>query len=447
MIITCPSCGTQYTIKATGFGRVAKTVRCSSCNNKWLQQPVVVQPRPQHPRPSSHQEPAQPLPQQPHQPLPQQPHQPLPQQPPQMQPGYPGYPPQGYMATPAFSPTTYQLPPGYPVPPPTHPTESPPQQNSINPSLGGETTETKPSSISNDTAKAVTPPSSIQSKEEGQSKNLQTTEPSEDTSNSETIVKNEVADTETKEVINETIEEGGIPGEIERPKDPELSDDQLENLFDEDEAASGLAAMTGSTRSSGVNEDADDIDDLDDPDPLPQSLTSRSDDDDDEEDDEEVTRRKPKSKKKKKRGKGVILSIIIILLLSSVGGGLFFFKDIALQYVPALSVIYELVGLNPPLGDGLEIRNVNSERGTNENGIGYLLLRGNVTNVVDGKKPVPLIKAILIGASGEVIQSIIQEPKAPEISSGEVMTFAIKIDEPSPLARKLEVTFEARPKT
>lgn len=323
MIITCPNCGTQYSVDGAGFGRAAKNVRCFNCNNQWLQHPVVVPPV---------------APQQ--QPVMPNYHQP----PPQMPGAYAGYPPPpGY--PPGYPPPGYP-PPGYPPVDGTPPQEAPPAP----------------------------------------------------------------------------MEEGGIPGEITPAEDPDLSDDDLESLFDEDEAANGISSMVEPSAEDGGDDDLDDDD-------APASRRGR----------------KKKPKKKKKGGMGLIIAIILILLLGGTGAGMFFMRGMVLQYVPALAMVYDMVGLGAVLGDGLEIRNVNSERGTGEGGIDFLMLSGNVTNIAEEAKPVPLIKAILIDANDEVIQAVVQEPDSAELPAGEVMGFAIKIEEPSPLARRLEVTFEPRP--
>ncbi len=240
----------------------------------------------------------------------------------------------------------------------------------------------------------------------------------------------------------------GIPGEITPPEEPDLSQDDLDSLFDEDEAGDGIGSMVESSSEDGEASDFTDIEDIPDPEPLPESLTSDIGEDDDEDEAPTGRRgRKRKSKKAKKKGKGGLIALlIVIILLGGLGAGMIFLRDMVLQYVPAMSMVYEMVGLGAPLGDGLEIRNVNSERGSSE-GVDFLVLSGNIANIEDEPKPVPLIKALLFSAEGEEIQSVIQEPGKVEIPAGEVLGFSIRIDEPSPLARRLEVTFEPRPDT
>ncbi len=233
------------------------------------------------------------------------------------------------------------------------------------------------------------------------------------------------------------------PGAIIPTDDPDLSQEDLDSLFDENDATDGIPSMVeSSSQDAGI----DNLDDIPDPEPLPKSLTGGPESDEDEDDDEAPKSRRGKRpvKKAKKGGKGLIILLVLGVLLGGLGGGMFFLRDMIVRTVPALGMVYNMVGLGAKLGEGLEIRDVKSERGT-EGGIDFLMLSGNIVSTAGGAMPVPLIKALLIDANGEIIQSVIQEPGKMEIPGGGELGFAVKIEEPSPLARRLEVTFEPRP--
>jgi len=408
MIISCPNCGTQYSIDPVAFGRAAKSVRCFNCSNQWLQQPVVLPPV-FHPQPPQYQQapPGYPPPQ-----------------------GYPGYPP----PPPGYPPQSY--PPGYP-PEPDMPPVAPPHH--------AETAE----------APAPVPlpePSfdldGLTDEEEHDanplSAGINALFESDDDDDDDLIDFDlDAVDSSTPD-LSDTDE---IPGPITPADDPDLSQDALDSLFDEDDATDGIGSMIEATPPDDGDDGFDSIDDIPEPDPLPESLTADIDDDDMDDDDAPKSRRgrkKKPTKGKKKGGAGLIIALVLVLLLGGTGAGMFFLRDMVLQYVPALGVVYEMVGLSAALGEGLEIRDVKSERGTTE-GVDFLMLSGKITSVAEKPMPVPLIKALLIDAEGETIQSVIQEPGATEIAAGKVLGFAVKIDEPSPLARRLEVTFEPRP--
>ncbi|MBT3558532.1 MAG: hypothetical protein HN491_12280, partial [Rhodospirillales bacterium] len=159
-----------------------------------------------------------------------------------------------------------------------------------------------------------------------------------------------------------------------------------------------------------------------------------------------IMRRKKKlenNKHGKHRLRLAIGAVLFVLLIGS-WPGLFFLKSMVIEMVPATAPIYEIIGLEEVLGDGLDLGKPSVERGS-EGGIDFITLKGSITNMTDSEKPVPFIKAFLADADGDEIQSVVQEPVAAMIEGGGVLAYSIKFEEPSPLARSLEVTFVARP--
>ena len=45
MILTCPSCGTQYVVKDGAIPPEGRQVRCASCKHSWHQDPEAVASR------------------------------------------------------------------------------------------------------------------------------------------------------------------------------------------------------------------------------------------------------------------------------------------------------------------------------------------------------------------------------------------------------------------
>lgn len=46
MIISCPTCQTRYQINPASLGAAGRTVRCSSCGNRWFVEPFTTAPTP-----------------------------------------------------------------------------------------------------------------------------------------------------------------------------------------------------------------------------------------------------------------------------------------------------------------------------------------------------------------------------------------------------------------
>lgn len=230
----------------------------------------------------------------------------------------------------------------------------------------------------------------------------------------------------------------------QKDEDPiaEMSQDDLDAMFGDQEEPAGISSIVEAEQSYDDPDDAGDVDDIPDPEPLPASLTTDIPDNLDDDDEIPVRRRMPPRKKKSRTGLYVML--VVVIVLSGLGGAMLFLRDTVIRMVPAIAPVYEMIGLAAPLGDGLKIDNVSSER-TSEDNVDFLVVSGDISNISDSDKMVPLIKAMMVDSNGVEIQSVVQEPSAAMIPSGETLSFSVTIEEPSPLARRLEVTFAPRP--
>lgn len=184
-----------------------------------------------------------------------------------------------------------------------------------------------------------------------------------------------------------------------------------------------------------VQEDAEEEKPIDperipDPEPIPQSLTGPE------------TEAAPK----KKSRLGLIVAAVVAILLIGGGAAAFFFRDAIMKTVPFTAKIYGLVGLGgETLGAGLDIRSVKSER-ENQAGTDVLVVRGVIANVSDVVRNVPMIRVALFDVNGKEIQTSTTKPTKPTVEKGAELGFRAEIRDPSPLARRLEVTFVPAPK-
>lgn len=140
--------------------------------------------------------------------------------------------------------------------------------------------------------------------------------------------------------------------------------------------------------------------------------------------------------------KGIIGKIIIVFFLVLFGGliaGAFFLKDHVIRAVPALEKVYDMVGFHE-VGEGLQIQRVEFAQETDQ-GLEVLVVRGQIENVSDKLRPVPMLRAILFDSEGEEIQHADVAPLKSEMRKGDKMSFKISIKEPSPLRRRIKVTF------
>lgn len=149
--------------------------------------------------------------------------------------------------------------------------------------------------------------------------------------------------------------------------------------------------------------------------------------------------------KKKSRLVPIIAVVVAVLLIGGGGAAAFLFRDAIMKTVPFTAKIYGLVGLGgETLGAGLDIRSVKSER-ENQAGTDVLVVRGTIANVSEIVRTVPMIRVALFDVNGKEIQTSTTKPTKPTIEKGAELGFRAEIRDPSPLARRLEVTFVAPP--
>lgn len=214
-----------------------------------------------------------------------------------------------------------------------------------------------------------------------------------------------------------------------------LSTAQLDEMFGE-EIDSGVFAGDGDT---GDEDEGDapagepgaepDIEGIPDPDPIPEVFSAG--DDDDLEDNV------------KKGGKGKIIAIAAVVFLLLLGAGLFFGRSYIIDLYPPAGDIFAMIGLGgEELGEGLEFNNIKSAREV-EKGVDVMVVRGEIANVSDKERMVPMIRVVLLDGNKEVIQSAVAAPLKNRLPAGATIAFGAKLPEPSALARSLEVTFSA----
>lgn len=138
---------------------------------------------------------------------------------------------------------------------------------------------------------------------------------------------------------------------------------------------------------------------------------------------------------------GVIAAAAVVVLLIGAGAGLYFGRTFVMSMVPMTKEVYSMLGLGgEALGAGLDIRSVASER-TNEGGTEVLAVRGVIANISTVDRPVPNLRVALFDANNRIVQSMNATPAKAQLPPGGEIGFRVPLRDPSPLARRLEVTF------
>ncbi len=203
-----------------------------------------------------------------------------------------------------------------------------------------------------------------------------------------------------------------------------LSQEELDKVMDQAEPGS-IDSVAAEDTGAKAGEAPTDIESIPDPEPIPGALTADE-----------------GSGGGSRRGwGGVIAAILAVVLLVGAGAGLYFGRTVVMRMVPITKEVYSLLGLGgESLGAGLDIRSVASER-VNEGGTEVLAVRGVIANISSIERPVPHLRVALFDANNRVVQSSDAAPTKTRLAPGGEIGFRVPLRDPSPLARRLEVTF------
>lgn len=106
------------------------------------------------------------------------------------------------------------------------------------------------------------------------------------------------------------------------------------------------------------------------------------------------------------RGRGVMFGWLLLLIVAlGLAAGAYFGRERIVAAFPAASELYELVDLAviPPLGEGLEFREVKTERRTVD-GESVVVVEGLVVNVSNAPRAVPRMRASLMDSAGKTVE-------------------------------------------
>lgn len=209
--------------------------------------------------------------------------------------------------------------------------------------------------------------------------------------------------------------------------DDALSQDDIEALFDEDDEDN--APISSMIEDDDEEDDGTAFDDLEEPDPIPEVFTASETGDEDESSGSMLK---------------IIIAVVVLVFILGAIGSVFFLRDTIVNTFPAAESLYSTIGLeDDSLGAGLSINDVKSTR-ESIGGKDVLVVRGDVVNVSERSRSVPMLELRLSDTEGNVVQSGQSAPLKNELIAGDKIAFEIQLENPSALARRLEVTFIER---
>lgn len=121
------------------------------------------------------------------------------------------------------------------------------------------------------------------------------------------------------------------------------------------------------------------------------------------------------------------LILILVVAALVIGGILGRTQIIALA--PGTSTVFEFVGLQEPVGSGLEMKDVTSAREVVE-GVNSLVIRGVIVNATEREISVPRLQASLIDTDGAELASWVFDADSAALPPGGFTTFETSAENP-----------------
>ncbi|HKO06676.1 MAG TPA: MJ0042-type zinc finger domain-containing protein [Alphaproteobacteria bacterium] len=133
--------------------------------------------------------------------------------------------------------------------------------------------------------------------------------------------------------------------------------------------------------------------------------------------------------------------VVLVLAVAALLYGTFVERARIVEFWPPAGRLFMLLGVMPePVGAGLEIRAVTSERAS-ENGVAVLRIAGEVVNISGVSRDVPPLVAVLEDARKRKVQQWTFKAGETKLLPGEAAKFSTSVDNPPDEATDIDVEF------
>ncbi len=134
--------------------------------------------------------------------------------------------------------------------------------------------------------------------------------------------------------------------------------------------------------------------------------------------------------------------LMILLSVLSAFALMYTLRYDIVKFIPQMETIYSKMNIKSiPYGTDLEFNNINSEEFI-ENNISKLKITGMVTNKGKYITEIPPVKIEIFNKNGKILFSHIEKLPLPRLKAGYNILFSKTINNPTPLAKSIYVTFE-----
>jgi predicted Zn finger-like uncharacterized protein len=145
------------------------------------------------------------------------------------------------------------------------------------------------------------------------------------------------------------------------------------------------------------------------------------------------------------RSRGALAWFLVVVALAFLAGAGYVERARVVEAWPPALKLYRMMGLiKPAAGEGLAVHNVTTRRSA-ENGVQFLTVEGEVVNLSDEPRAVPMLIAILTDAQHRDVQHWSFHVNEPKLLPGERAPFVSHVQNPAADATSLTVAFLGAP--
>lgn len=141
--------------------------------------------------------------------------------------------------------------------------------------------------------------------------------------------------------------------------------------------------------------------------------------------------RRPSAVAAKSGDSGTLGWVALAVFVMAIGAGGLLARERIIALVPGSEPLYELLGLQETLGEGLDLRDVTSVRQA-IGGARTLVIRGVIVNTTDRPRQVPRLQASLTDGAGAELASWIFLSDSADLPPGGITTFETQATNPPP---------------
>ncbi|MGE0722886.1 MAG: DUF3426 domain-containing protein [Alphaproteobacteria bacterium] len=147
----------------------------------------------------------------------------------------------------------------------------------------------------------------------------------------------------------------------------------------------------------------------------------------------------------RRRSSGLVPWVVLAVLFAAIGIAGHLGRERVVEAWPPAAKLYAMLGIAvEPLGAGLEIRGVTSERRIGADGP-ELAIAGEIVNTTGSERPVPRLKGVLKDAGERALTSWTFTASGDRLLPGEATSFTTVARDPDRRAAGLSITFTASP--